>query len=175
MSATSRVCAKVWSKAEHYVGDWQLQGGAALAGKKAELGLLVPLLFWKERNEAFWIKWDRGSSQTSRPFWVYGYQFKSGYFLLAWDDVGKGSQWSPAQWGGMGEESFRATATLKTSWARSGRKQRRQVARRKNKLPPALWMGVTLERVKTARKHETEMCPSYIGKVLQTVCGVARY
>lgn len=40
---------------------------------------------------------SRGSNQTFRPVCVYGHWFQFGYFLLAWDYLGRGSWWAVVQ------------------------------------------------------------------------------
>lgn len=75
-----------------------LRGGADANTNKVEVSFWGTPFFWRfsdrvgfgEREKwGFSIK----TSQTTQSIWVNGSQFKSGYFLLALDDVGRGSLW----------------------------------------------------------------------------------
>lgn len=69
----------------------------------------VFLCGWGWGKEDTWgflvcVEVSRDSNYTSQPHRVYGHQFRSGYFLLAWDIMWMGS-WESVGWyskGGMG-------------------------------------------------------------------------
>lgn len=76
--------------------------GAAINANKVGMGFLGCFFFgdfltgWDLEREKKWglsIK----TSQATQPIWVNGSQFKSGYFLLVLNDVGRGSLWVSAK------------------------------------------------------------------------------